>query len=63
MAAHPVHHGTIAATGRLLPILLPPERREVEVVIRAEEYVYAAREGRIGMKDAISIPKEYTHAV
>ncbi len=53
----------IRATLRLLPVLLAPECRHVEVVVRAADLLGAAAVGRVGMKDAVAIGQEHAGAV
>src|SRR5262245_9985105 len=54
---------TVAASGWLLPVLLPTEWRQVEVVVRAGEQVRAARVGRVGVKHPVPLAQEDTQAM
>src|ERR1700755_2347616 len=50
-----------AALG-LLPLLLAPERAEVEEVVRAAELLHAAGERRVGVEDAVAVAQEAADA-
>ena len=48
----------VRAALRLLPVLLAPERGEVEEVVRAAGRLRAARVGRVGVEDAVVVAQE-----
>jgi len=63
MMADPVHERTVAAARRLLPVFLPAERGQVEVVVRAGQQISAARVGRVGMENAVAGAQKDAQAV
>src|SRR5262245_22452448 len=63
MMPDPVPERAVVAAGWLLPVLLPAERRQVEVVVRAVEQIGAARVGRVGVEHAVAIAQEDAQAV
>ena len=52
----------VRAALRLLPVLLAPERGEVEEVVRAAGLLGAARVGRVGVEDAVVDAQEDARA-
>src|SRR5687768_816616 len=62
VAPHPAQGGVIAAAGRLLPVLLAPERGEIEPVVGAVEQVDAALEAGVGVEDAVLAAQERADA-
>src|SRR5574341_2476531 len=54
VALHPCHEWAIAAPGWILPVLLPAEGCQVQVVVRAEEEIDAARV-RISPRSSVAV--------
>ena len=61
--AEPRHQRTVAAPGRLFPVLLPPARGQVEPVVGPVDQVGAARVAGVGVEDAVSVTQEGADAV
>ena len=63
VATQPALRSSVAATGWLLPVLLPPECGEVEPVVGPDEQLAAVSVRRVGLKDAVSDSQEGTHTM
>src|SRR5580765_7819946 len=50
----------IAAFGALLPLLLPSQWGQVEIVVRPQENVDAASSRRVGVQDLFAVAQEHT---
>ena len=61
--ADPVHKWAVASARRRLPVFLPAERRQVEVVVRAGQQISAASVGRVGVKNTVAAAQEGAQAV
>src|SRR5215510_4406285 len=55
MMADPVHKRAVAPARRFLPVFLPAERGQVEIVVRSGQQISAANVARVGVKHVFTV--------